>query len=1365
ALCALGAAPEAPDKQALESLRTTLYRLRQSLDKVSPRLSHTLITATHQTIRFSTNTEVTIQTDVIYFQTLLAACKAHPHDQLSGCPVCLERLNQAIKLYQGELLTGFSLADALTFEEWLLFQREMLHQQILLALKTLADEYEAIADHDQAFSYTNRLLKLDPYREASHRQLMRLLAKQNLPDQALAQFVTFQQILRDEVGVEPEAETLSLVEQIRRGVLNGTAEGTPLSSPIESTEQSSPGLDGREIPLVGTFFGRAKEQALLQQWLETDRCQLVTILGIGGQGKTTLAAQVTRHVAEQFDLIIWRSLLNAPTLEELLPNILTRLNGEPLKELPAPLDEKLALLRHYLQEKRCLLVLDNMETILQSEPVGRYQPGYSDYGQLIQELSRYNHSSCLLLTSRERPEGLKRIERTLPTVQSLMLTGLEATAGQEILQTHGLALDTDTAIAMTNRYSGNPLALNLVAETIQDIYFGDVDTFLDEETPVFADIRDVLDQQFNRLSPLERDILLWLAITREALLPTDLSALLLQKIPQRALIESIRGLQHRSLLERNNQGFLLQNVVTEYLTEFLIQRVSQELEQEQPDLLYSHALIRAQSKAYIRQSQARLSLTPIGERLLGQFNKDDLAIKSQRMLNELREKMSAVPSYAAGNILNLLLHMNIDVTGFDFSHLAVHQAYLQNANLYAVNLSHADLSQSVFTDTFDEVPAVAVSPDGNLVAAGANDGTLRLWQAATGQPIRVIQAHTNTVRTLAVSPDGTIIASGSFDHTVRLWDMSSGQLRYTLQGHSDAILSVDFSPDGQTVATGSADHTVRLWNTQTGQCEHSLSAHTGWVYGVVFSPNGKFLATGSADHTVCLWAIETRKLKLTLEGHTGEVLDVAISPDGRWLASGSADQTIRLWPVVDDTILETENRFILKGHTNSVATLAFSPDSQMLASGGYDHIACLWNISQLTEQGQGTLSPANNGASNLGQLRHILRADDWIESLVFSPDGQTLVTGGLDRVVRLWNTHTGQLQTLFQGNSTTAYAVSFSPDGQWLVSGNADRSVCVWDANTKEVRHILHGHCYLVRSVDFSPNGQILASGSEDKTIHLWNIRTGQLRQIIQGNTDRIISVAFSPDGQILASASDDSTINVWDANTGQLQQVLNGHTERVTSVAFRSDGQILASGSNDRTLRLWRINPFEISPIPYILKGHLDWIRAIAFSPDGQTLASGSTDYTIRLWNLVQILDSSNTVLKESDSELFDHTILSGHTNWVNAIAFSPEGQLLASGSSDHTVRLWDVETGQHCLTLEGHTHWVLSIAFSPDGDILASGSGDETVRLWDVETGICLNTLEIPGPYEGLNIAGVTGITEAQRSALKALGALEEDTPLLNQ
>ncbi|NIV46293.1 MAG: AAA family ATPase, partial [Gammaproteobacteria bacterium] len=619
--------------------------------------------------------------------------------------------------------------------------------------------------------------------------------------------------------------------------------------------------DWGEAPEIGLFYGREAELAQLAGWLLADRCRLVAILGMGGLGKTALAARLTRQLAGQaegghlagasFERIIWRSLLNAPPLADILPEIVQFLSGQQVTEMPASLDQRLALLLTYLRQQRCLLVLDNLESILQSdERAGDYRPGYEDYGQLIRRLGESEHQSCLLLTSRERPQGFRRLEGDTPLVRSLQLAGLAAEAGQQLLQGRGLADVGSTAPALVERYSGNPLALKLIAETIQDLFGGDIDLFLAEETLIFDDIRAVLDQQFARLSPLEREIMIWLAVEREAISAQTIWGNLVYPPARRVFLEALRALQRRSLLERSGVGFTMQNVVTEYTTAHFIEQVCQEIESETLDDFSRHTLLKAQAKDYIRHSQSRLILQPIAAQLVARLSQTGLEERLRRLLATLRAEAPLSPGYAGGNILNLLLHLQSDLRGYDFSRLTVWQAYLGGLHLPEVNFTQADLAGTVFTDTFGGIYAVAFSPDGQVLAAGTDDGQIRVWQARDGQPLLTCEGHTAAVWAIAFSPDGQTLASGSFDQTVRLWDVRTGQGLKTLPGHTNAVRSVAFSPDGQTLASGSDDQTVRLWAVRSGQGLKTLPGHTAAVSSVAFSPDGQTLASGSEDQTV-----------------------------------------------------------------------------------------------------------------------------------------------------------------------------------------------------------------------------------------------------------------------------------------------------------------------------------------------------------------------------------------------------------------------------------------------------------------------------------------------------------------------------------
>ncbi|ACC80717.1 NB-ARC domain-containing protein [Nostoc punctiforme] len=1077
-------------------------------------------------------------------------------------------------------------------------------------------------------------------------------------------------------------------------------------------------LDWGEAIGGSVFYGRTEEIATLEQWILKERCQIVAILGMGGIGKTSLSVKLVEQIKENFEYIIWRSLQDAPPLNTLLASLIQFLSDERETEaiLPESTAPRLTRLLHYLREHRCLLILDNMESILRSgSRAGLYRDGYEGYSELLKRLGETEQQSCLILTSREKPKEVASMEGGGLCVRSFLLKGLLANDGQEILKIKGISASDDELRTLVARYGGNALALKVVATTIQDLFGGNVSEFLKQDAVVFGDIWDILEQQFERLSNLEKEIMYWLAINHEPVSLSELQKDIISALTFQKFLEVLESLVRRSLVEKSEALFTLQPVVMEYVINRLVEQVCQEISTHNIEIFRCHALVKATTKDYVRESQIHLILKPVIEGLFAIFRSQrTLENHLIQILTTLRETSPLEQSYTAGNIINLLCYLGTDLSGSDFSHLTIWQADLRNVNLQNASFVNANLAKCVFAETIGGIHAVAFSPDGKLLATGDTNGEVRLYQVADGKQLFICKGHTGFIWPVTFSPDGHLLASGSDDQTVKLWDTSTGQCLATFQGHSAGIWSVSFSSDGQTLASSSEDTTVKLWDTSTGQCIQTLQGHSSRVWSVAFSPDGTILASGNDDSSIRLWDISTSQCIKTLVGHTHRVQSVAFSPDGDKLISGCHDRTVRLWDINTSECLYT-----FQSHTDLVNSVAFSSDGDRLASGSDDQTVKLWDV--------------NTGLC----LKTLKGHGSRVWSVAFSPDGKMLASGSDDQTVRLWDVNTGGCLKTLQGYCNGIWSVTFSSNGQILASGNNDQTVKLWDTSTGLCLKTLRGHSNRVTSVSLSQDGNLLASGSEDQTVKLWNANTGQCLKTLGGHSNRIISVAFSPDGKILATGSDDQSIKLWDVNTGKCLKTLQGHTQRIWSVAFSPDGQTLASGCHDQTVRLWDVC---IGSCIQVLEGHTDWIWSVVFSPDGMTLASSSGDQTVKLWDI-----STGKCLRT----------LQGHTNCVYSSAISIDGCILASGSGDQTIKLWDLSTNKEIKTLSGHNKWVWSVAFNPQGKILASGSEDETIRLWDIETGECLKTLRCERPYEGMNITGVTDLTEATIATLKVLGA----------
>jgi WD40 repeat protein len=1086
---------------------------------------------------------------------------------------------------------------------------------------------------------------------------------------------------------------------------------------------------------VSTFYGRVQELQTLSHWLIQDECRMVCLLGMGGIGKTTLAIKLGQQVKDHFDRIVWRSLRHGPTIEILMSDLIYTLSDRAdVEDVPITLKDSVARLIHYLRRSRCLIVLDNLESLLQGGiQAGNYSPEYEGYRYVLQSIGEIAHQSCVLLTSREKTREIALLEgQTLP-VRSLQISGLNPQEGQDIFTSKGCAnADSEALGIIFEHYAGNPLALKMLASSAQELAAGDlleIIPYLQQGLLQFQNINALLESQFERLTDIEQKILYWLAINRD---PTSWSELVTDIAPNALpalFLDAIQSLGRRCLVEWIAHKLCLQPVVMEFVTHRLTQTISGELLSQNVELLHQYPLLKAESQDYIRQAQVQFILRPILETLtlqIGRSPTTETYLKSTLAL--LKQDNYAQASYAAGNVLNLLCQAQADLTHLDCSHLAIWQAYLVGMNLQYANFTGSDLSKSSFSSTLSASLAVTFSPDGQTFAIGSADHIIRIYSTQGFQELMSLEGHSNWVCSVVFSPDGQTLASGSFDRTIKFWDLSTGNCEKTLQGHTGWVWSVSFSPDGntlascQTLASNQPDRNIRLWDTNTGECLQILEGHIGWVWGVAFSPDGSLLASCGDDRSIRLWNSQSGENIAIWEPHQNWVRSVAFSPDGKTLISGSHDGTVRIWDVSTGKCQR-----ILKGHRNLVTSVTFLPASShpetahelWIASASNDQKLRVWNVTT-------------------GQCLRILQGHtSGIWSISAHPQGHMLASAANDCTVRLWNLQTGQPLRTLQGYAAGIKTSAYLPKTQTLITAGDDKIIKFWNLHTGQCTKRLTGHQSWVWCIALSADNTMLASSSSDMTVRIWDVETGQLRRILQGHMNIVMCVAFSPDGHRVVSGSSDQSIRVWHSKTGACLKTipLNG---RVWFVAYSPNGKYVASCHDDSIIRIWDISSGRCFKE---LQGHTNLVFTVTFSPDGRQLASGSEDGLVKIWSF-----DSGTCLQTFE----------GHTTSVWSVQFCSKGQQVVSSSFDQTIRLWDLEQDRCIQVFDAHNGEVWKVIFGPTPETLTSVGQDGLIKLWDLKTQQCIQVLKEDRPYEHMIITDTTGLTSAQQEALKKLGAI---------
>jgi WD40 repeat protein len=540
-------------------------------------------------------------------------------------------------------------------------------------------------------------------------------------------------------------------------------------------------------------------------------------------------------------------------------------------------------------------------------------------------------------------------------------------------------------------------------------------------------------------------------------------------------------------------------------------------------------------------------------------------------------------------------------------------------------------------------------------------GNLSIVDRGTGTVVQTIVAHKRAITAIAVRDDGRLIATASKNGEVSLWT-DELDLVQVFQAHKGGANDVAISSCGQFLASGGDDKIGRIQNLETGEVV-LLRGHLRWINSVAWV-DGR-LVTGSEDGTICVWTTSGGLVR-NLIGHIGAITDLTGADFSDNFTSVSKDGSARVWSIHRDTALG-----VLRGHEGAVQACAFDSSGEYIATAGIDRAAIIWNADDFSEIGR---FPAHSAP---------------LTSICWTEDG-SLVTGGGDRIVRVWPASEMRVPKFSIAHGSTVRTCAVSRDFKALISGSWDYSVVIWDAMSMTKKHTLRGHEGSVECVAVDPALDRVLSASTDGTLRVWDINSGAQVKVIQAAQGPISCCEVAFGGRLFVSGGRDGSLKVWDADTDELWFNINAHETRVRGSALHVDGRRVATVGYDGTLAVWDV----VAGICQMrTSAHIEPVVSCTFTGDGYEVVTASLDGNIRIWDI-----GSGGLIGNIEA----------HEGGVLAVASIGDGVIVSTGV-DKTIRVWNLENTQ---MIHEHGLPVSPKSLTANGDLIAMG--DSLGNVW---------------------------------------------------